>query len=117
MYSKLADKADRPSKYSGMTGTYMPGMQGQTMGGSGGSRAGMQSIPVINADAIKSMSRPESMQAIKPQLGFKLNIQSNITMNIDGRQAWNAIKPYAREDMLNYEGASGSISRNVSVTV
>jgi hypothetical protein len=52
-----------------------------------------------------------------PQIGFKLDMKSNITLNIDGRTVWNAIKPYARADLLNTENTSGGAARSVSVTI
>jgi hypothetical protein len=44
-------------------------------------------------------------------------MKSNITLNIDGRTVWNAIKQYARADLLNTENTAGGAARSVSVTV
>lgn len=116
LYTDLGNMAKSSQKSIGFfdkLSNYFSTNQGN-VGGSGGSGASMSTV---DPGTMKGLDTTSDSMNIKPQLGLKLNMSSNINVNLDGRQIWNAIKQYAREDLLNYEGTTGSVTRNVSVTV
>jgi hypothetical protein len=47
---------------------------------------------------------------VSTKLAMNVNIQT--TLIIDGQQVWDAIKDYARTDLVNYGGVAGSASAN-----